>query len=123
MTITVPIHTVSEMNVREHWRVRNKRHQSHRMAVDAEILLALANKRTIPVEPPLLVTLTRIGKRILDDDNLQASFKHIRDCVAEWVGFDDGDVKRLRFKYRQEKGKDYSIRIDITSRKRKAVTV
>lgn len=34
---------------------------------------------------PCKVTLTRFGVRLLDFDNLVASFKHVRDAVADYI--------------------------------------
>lgn len=100
----IPIKTVSTMNVREHWAVRAKRSKSQREATH------WACKSLERVEPPLIITLTRIGSRKLDSDNLAASFKAIRDGVADWLGVDDGD-ERLTWIYAQEKGK-YAVRIE-----------
>ena len=71
--------------------------------------------RTCP-EPPLTITLTRIGPRTLDDDNLAGGFKHVRDGVADWLGIDDGD-KRLTWRYEQRKGapKEYAAEVRIES--------
>jgi hypothetical protein len=38
-------------------------------------------------------TLTRVAARRLDDDNLSASFKAVRDQIAEAAGLDDGDAR------------------------------
>jgi hypothetical protein len=102
--IELPIKTVSTMNVREHWAVRAKRAKTQREATQ------WACKSLERVEPPLIITLTRIGTRKLDSDNLAASFKAIRDGVADWLGIDDGD-ERLTWNYAQEKGK-YGVRIE-----------
>lgn len=37
------------------------------------------------------VLIVRCGRRLLDDDNLAASFKHVRDGIALELGIDDGD--------------------------------
>jgi len=48
------------------------------------------------------VAVSLIGfRRIpLDDDNFVGACKHLRDGIAESIGFDDGD-KRLRWQYQQ----------------------
>lgn len=58
------------------------------------------------------VTLTRIGKRMIDDDNCAGAFKAIRDGIAEALGINDGS-NRLTWIYRQEKSKQYSVRVEI----------
>ena len=63
----------------------------------------------------LVVTITRIGPRALDSDNLAASGKHVRDGVADALGVDDGDP-RITWLYAQEKG-PYGVRIEIREAK------
>ena len=64
--------------------------------------------------PPLVITITRIGPRELDSDNLAGSAKHVRDGIADWLMINDRD-KRLQWKYAQEKGapKEYGVRIRV----------
>ncbi len=105
--IELPLHTVSEANAREHWRRKAQRTKNQRdmcrMAVDQ-----FAYKR----EGRIIVLLTRLGKRFLDSDNLQSSFKACRDGVADALGVDDGSPL-YTWQYAQEKSKDYGIRIEI----------
>ena len=46
------------------------------------------------------VLIVRYGRRKLDDDNLAASYKNLRDAVAAQLGIDDGDA-RIKFDYDQ----------------------
>ena len=46
------------------------------------------------------VTIIRCGKRLLDCDNLSASYKGLRDGIARSLGIDDGD-HRIRWEYGQ----------------------
>ena len=65
--------------------------------------------------PPLTITLTRIGGKRMDDDNCAGGFKNIRDCVAGWLGIDDGDT-RLTWRYEQHPGSGpQSVRVRIES--------
>lgn len=48
----------------------------------------------------LLITLIRVGKAKLDDDNLASSFKGLRDAVAKSIGVDDANP-RLKWIYGQ----------------------
>ena len=59
----------------------------------------------------LVVTLTRIGARKLDSDNLARSMKAVRDGIADALGIDDGS-DRIEWKYAQEKGK-YAVKVTI----------
>ena len=76
----------SPLNNREHWRVVAHRAKKER---EAARLVMLAQGR--PPTLPITVELTRHGIRLLDDDNLAAAMKHVRDGVADWLGVDDGD--------------------------------
>lgn len=49
----------------------------------------IATVRTFGV----IVTLTRVGPRRLDDDNLAGSLKGVRDAIAAALGVDDRDPK------------------------------
>ena len=100
--VRIPIRTVSALNAREHWRVRQRRAKSEREAV------AWAMSCTVAVPIPCVVTIIREGKGTLDDDNLQGAGKHVRDAVADWLGVNDND-KRVSWMYEQRKAKDYSV--------------
>ena len=97
--VELPIHIVSEANMREHFRVVAKRKALHRQTARWHMQCFL---RPVP-ERAATITLTRIGPRMLDDDNLASGFKACRDGVADWLGIDDGD-KRLTWRYAQRKG-------------------
>ncbi len=60
---------------------------------------------TCPRPPaPLLIRLTRVAPRQLDQGNFQGSFKAIQDALCRWLRIDDGRDDVLRFDYRQETG-------------------
>lgn len=63
---------------------------------------------------PALVRFTRLSSGHLDDDNLPACFKRIRDGVADALGVDDGGPF-VRFEYAQRKGppKTHAIMVEI----------
>lgn len=107
LSVVIPVRTVSEMNARGHWRIRANRFKNQRLAVLAGIGL-----RGLPPLPARVV-ITRIGKRLLDSDNLAGSAKAIRDEVAARYGVDDGSPL-YEWVYCQEIGKEFAIRIDIT---------
>lgn len=65
--------------------------------------------------PPVHVALTRIGPRLLDDDNVQAALKSIRDEIAKQLGVDDGDRLKITFSYEQLIGK-WSVVVRIRER-------
>lgn len=94
ITITLPIHTVSEANRRDCWQAKARRAKSQR-------------KTTAALVPrfglPCIVTLTRVGARKLDGDNLQGAMKAVRDGVADCLGVPDNDP-RIEWRYGQAKG-------------------
>jgi len=107
MPFLVPIKTVAGLNAREHHMARSRRVKAEREAV------AWVLKLTKPPRLPVVVTLTREGKRKLDGDNLQGALKAVRDQVAEWLGADDADP-RIDWQYAQTIGKEYAVLIEIS---------
>ena len=114
-TITSPIRTQSEANLREHWAPKAKRAKIQRATVG----MLVQQKPMLRRHPGMFeVTLTRIAPRKLDTDNLARSMKAIRDGVADALHLDDGDV-RFDWKYTQEKGepKKYAVKIQIETKR------
>jgi hypothetical protein len=106
---TAPVRIESEMNRRDHWSVRRKRFQIQKRAV----YYSWPNRWVIfPL--PLVVTLTRIGPRKLDTDNLASGFKGVRDQIAAILCCDDGNPE-LEWRYAQDRGAahEYAIRVTI----------
>lgn len=99
----VPTKLISEANAREHWAIKNKRKKAQHFAVNAAWIAAGLNGKAFFW--PLTITLTRIGPRKLDSDNLAGSFKAAQDQVARCLAVDDGDEARVRWVYAQTKGK------------------
>jgi|SRR5208283_411141 len=114
----MPIKTVSEANSNEHWSAKHKRHKEHRKIVAIYF-------RNVEIVPPCTISLTRIAPRMLDDDNLVGSLKHVRDYIADCIlpGYqmgradsivNDGEFA-LRWEYSQEKGapKEYAVKVEV----------
>ena len=97
--IELPIIVVSEANRRDHWRVRARRaaNQKAMIAVNCRHII-----KPLPDDASATITLTRLGKRNLDSDNLAGAFKAVRDAIAELLGVNDGSP-RLNWLYGQEK--------------------
>ena len=114
----IPVKTVSEMNAREHWATKNRRFEKQRQELDAAFLpvegvfTAFASWLKKNETGKVRVTFIRIGKKLLDGDNLQSAFKKCRDSVAGWIGVDDGS-DRYRWEYEQQTGLEYAVRIKI----------
>lgn len=109
MKLHIPIRLPSLLNLREHWSRTIKLKQLHKMATN----LVLSTK-DIP-SPPLTVTITRLGPRRLDDDNLAGACKYIRDAIANKVGIDDGS-SQYTWIYKQAISRIYGIDVEIVSR-------
>jgi len=105
------IRTVSAANAREHWAVKAKRNKSERTAIRAYFSTCPPSLRN--TDAPIVVSLARFGKRLLDDDNLAGSFKAIRDEVAACLNRDDGPKAGIRWVYEQTTAKDYWIEIEV----------
>jgi hypothetical protein len=107
-------HVRSLANDRIHYYVRARVAKSQRQSACSILTFAAlrAGKHLRRDWAPCIVLLTRFGPRNLDDDNLAAAFKHFRDGVADFLGVDDGDTSRVRFRYAQERG-EYGYRIDL----------
>lgn len=114
----IPVKVVSEMNARGHWRKRQRRFDEQKEAVDAAVAPVNAVFQAFTVwrrsgpNRRFVVTLTRVGKRLLDGDNLQGAFKAVRDEIAFWLGVDDGS-EVFCWEYAQEVGSGYAVRIRI----------
>lgn len=102
----VPVRLVSLLNMREHWATKARRAKKQR---NAARMCAMACNRFADIKSAiadgaqLVVTITRLAPRQLDDDNLAGSAKHVRDGIADALGIDDRD-SRVRWRYGQAKG-------------------
>jgi len=109
----IPIKTVSEANIRCHWAVGAKRAKHQRMVAAAFTTDAMrSNWKHMSGFKHIRITVTRMGVRKLDSDNLAISFKHGRDGVADGLCVNDGD-DRLEWIYKQEKSKQYSVMVEL----------
>jgi hypothetical protein len=105
------LRTVNTQNVREHWAKRAARAKQHRTQAWAELRAADTAPRLLG---PVVVTLTRIAPRKMDDDGAIASLKAVRDGVADWLGVDDGS-HLITWRYAQRKGapKQHAVQIEV----------
>lgn len=110
LTVTIsPLRLASEANAGGTRRSAIARKSAVKTAV-GESLPAMA----FPL--PAVVTLTRLGGKSLDGDNLQRALKAVRDVVAKWLGCDDAD-KRVRWRYRQRPAWVMGCRIQVREAK------
>lgn len=109
--IEIPITTTAPENNRlAHVQQASKR-AGKQLRQTLQLLRALHG--TAPTAPAWVVVLTRIAPGDPDDDNVWASFKHVRDGVAKWLGINDGNRKRIRFVVREEKSPLYGVRVEM----------
>jgi hypothetical protein len=116
MRFYVPIRLPSLSNVRVCWQRLTSLKKKQRQAVALAMQVELGPYGT-PPRPPLIVTLTRVGPRRLDDDNLEAACKYVRDQIARMIGTDDGSPL-YTWVYEQERGNrgQYGVYIEIVDR-------
>ncbi len=108
MRFSIPIELPSLANVRLHWRAMDALKKKQKLATK----LCMRDVK-LPA-PPLLVTITRVGPRKLDDDNLASACKYVRDAIAKVVGIDDGS-DLYTWRYAQRTG-TYGVDVEITQR-------
>ncbi len=109
--VEYPTRLVSALNAREHHMARARRVKRERK--NASLVLQSAAVKTPKPDLPVTITVTRLGPRALDaHDNLGASAKGVVDQVCAWLGVLDDDP-RVSIAIRQEKSKDYRVRIEV----------
>ncbi len=108
LSITLPIRTVSEANTRQGASSEMRRKKAQRSAARDRLRALAASLPALPAT----VTLVRIGRRLLDDDNLSGAMKHVRDGVADAYRVDDGSPL-YRWVPGQRIGPAYAVEIRI----------
>ncbi len=108
MKCVIPLKLPSLMNTRMHWRAMAKLKKEQK----AMVTLFMAGEKLPPL--PAVVTITRVGKRKLDSDNLAACAKYARDSIAALYGVDDGSDK-YEWVYKQKIGQSYAVEVEIVS--------
>ena len=96
-------------NARMHPQVVARRRRREHEVVSAAL------RGITPPAGPWRVCITRVGPRVLDDDNRTASAKGVRDAVAAWLGIDDGDGNAA-WEVRGEVARGYAVRVQIEGR-------
>ena len=109
LEILIPVKTVSEANISEHWSKKSKRKQQQK----ALVKIYLSPKLEC-IKLPCTILLKRIGKRRMDSDNLTVSMKYCRDAIANLIfpGLPAGkadDSPEFTWAYDQKIGKEYAV--------------
>lgn len=108
---------VNPTNEHAHWCIRHKRASQQRYAARVATGAYVGHKPAIAVQRGtvrLVVTITRLGKGTLDSDSLPPSAKHVRDGIADALGVDDGDETRVTWQYRQERAREWGVRVEVS---------
>ncbi len=116
VTLTLPIKLVSVANLREHWSVKHKRVAAERLTAKLAVLAATKTCRGA-LSDGIVVTITRLGPRRLDTDNLSSAGKGCRDGIADALGVDDGD-DFVEWRYAQECPSPYGVRVRVEPREK-----
>ena len=104
----IPIKLPSLANLELHWRAKTSLKEKQKQATKKVL-----DKLVIP-PCPLVITITRIGPKRMDDDNLSSACKYVRDEIARAVGVDDGsDI--YTWVYKQEIGV-YGVDVTVETR-------
>lgn len=113
--LIIPIRTVNPLNGSQGvWQAKARRRKQERYTT----YLITGRHWTVFGWPklPVTVLLTRIAPRAMDTDGLAASFKSVRDGIADRLGIDDGSSK-VKWEYAQRRGKpkEYAVEVQISS--------
>lgn len=109
--VVLPIRIESELNRRGDWQ-RHERFSEQKRAAYYTLQQHAITLQLIAKSAGIRVTMTRLGRRFLDDDNLAGGFKAVRDQVAALLKIDDADP-RVRWRCEQELADHYAARVVI----------
>ena len=139
LDVTLPLQTVSEnRSMRAHRMANVRRAQAQRTGVFTGIRPALRRAALTEALPtgtgakgpggctldwrpvgPLVVTMTRLSRGELDDDNLRGALKAVRDGIADALGLASDRDPRVRWEYGQGRGSarmPFGVRIEVRRR-------
>lgn len=112
ITAYVPIRLESEANRHEHWAAKHRRNKHN-----SDMIRLTLRNGLHQIEMPCTISMVRIAPRTLDDDNLIAALKYVRDTIADMItpglapGRADG-LEGITWQYKQEKKtKTYGLKI------------
>lgn len=106
MRVSIPMKAESASNKREHWGSKAARVARERKA--AALLVTPLTRRLTGGR--LIVQLTRVAPRELDDDNLRGALKAFRDGVATALKVDDR-TPLVVWEYLQRKG-EHAVEVE-----------
>ena len=114
ITLTLNTSVVSCANRRDHWTTARRRAELQCEALRKALAGSGLENHVCPL--PVVVTWVRIGRQMLDDDNLASSFKALRDALAKWLQCDDGDTSAASWATTQRTGGEPGVEVTIRNR-------
>jgi len=111
ITFEVPIRIESEANQRVHWSKRWRRFRDQRIILRNGWNRATNHAGKLNASS-YVVTLTRIGHKLLDDDNLAGGLKGVQGLITEILGLGKNDA-RIHWLRCQRKGTEHSCVITV----------
>ncbi len=119
MIIHVQTRTWNELNAaRCGWRAKHQKRNAVKEAVTYALLGEDWSAMGKPTpETPWDVRLVRLGPREMDDDGVVSALKSVRDAFARFVAVDDKLRSVVRYRYDQERSKEFGVRIEVSQRK------
>ncbi len=114
LSFTMPGHLPSRANERLNRWAAARLTMSQRQRAYVWTLHAFCAAKPKP-KLPVTITLMRISPRLLDSDNIEGAFKHIRDGIADAFGVDDSPRSPVTWRYGQRKGSPARAEISIDS--------
>lgn len=92
-------------NSRLHWATKAATIRTQRARVSMRWVVMTQFERAAIQSQTKSVLFIRTGPRFLDDDNLAAAFKAVRDEVAKLLGVSDAPGGPVQWRYEQRRGK------------------
>jgi hypothetical protein len=110
--IRVPLRITGPNGSHGHYHAAAAKRRTERSATRAVLQV---NHGTIPPALPLVVTITRLSAGTMDEDNLAAGCKSVRDGVSDWLGLKSDRTPGLTWRYAQERAPrgTYAVRVEI----------
>lgn len=104
LELQFPLKIKSEANNYDHWTIKKKRKDNQKLLVKHHLRTQLINLKL-----PLMIVMTRISPRSLDEDNLVSALKTIKDAIADHIRPNQApgqadNTNLIQWAYNQEKG-------------------
>lgn len=122
MRFTTKLITRSNLNSREHYRVKAKRGAAERAKLKDSILAAISHEQPCfisdgKLNQPVIVKVTRVApSNGLDRDNLWGAGKFAIDGITDGLGLDNDRDQRLEWEMSQRKctkREGYSVEVEV----------